>query len=318
MSYIDPNDRPAPRFEDVRSALGAEPPPVRRGRRGAGVAIGLGLAVIFGLGVWYAYSQGVQKGGNIVPPLIKADQAPVKRPPENPGGMQVPNQGIQIYETVGGATPKSQGVERLLPPPEQPKPEPPAPPKIAQPQPAQPQPAASPSATPAAAPGAGTPPMPAVPQGQVATATIQPPAGTPPAPPPSAVEPAKAAPVATQPAPATQTAALPGNRAVAAPGTGSAPPPPPAPSSASGGNFRIQLGALAEQAAAETEWKRLARAHSDLLGGLPHAVEKADIPGKGTFFRIYAGAFPDRATAVAVCDRLRAQAPRQGCIVAAR
>ncbi|MCW5731946.1 MAG: hypothetical protein KIT20_14390, partial [Alphaproteobacteria bacterium] len=119
MAYIDPNDRPAPDFDPLG-------PPPKKSRGGSGLVVAAALVVIFGIGVWYAYSQGVQRGGSLVPPLIKADSGPVKVAPDNPGGLQVPNQDKQIFESMANA-PRPQQAERLLPPPEQPKPEPPRP-----------------------------------------------------------------------------------------------------------------------------------------------------------------------------------------------
>ena len=300
MSYIDPNDRPAPSFDPI-----GEPP---KKRRAGGIVVAAALVVVFGVGVWYAYSQGVQKGGNLVPPLIKADNAPVKVAPQNPGGMQVPNQDKAIYDSMQGANKAPKQAEKLLPPPEQPKPEPPAPPK---------PPAAA--SLPMPSPAAGGPAMPAVPQTPVVAQPASPPPGAPPVPSPAALEVPKGA-------TAPQTASLPSERippaGPAIPAPASAPKAvasvPPPPQAAAGGNFRIQLGSLGEQAAADAEWKRISRSHSDVLGGLPYSVEKVEIPNIGTRYRIQAGAFADRATATAVCDRLKAKDPKQGCIVAAR
>ncbi|MCW5732038.1 MAG: SPOR domain-containing protein, partial [Alphaproteobacteria bacterium] len=102
--------------------------------------------------------------------------------------------------------------------------------------------------------------------------------------------------------------------------TAALPPKPATPAAPAGalGAFRIQLGSLGDQAAANAEWKRLARVHADILGGMPHAIERVDLANLGTRYRIQAGSFTDRAGAVAACERIRAKAPTQGCIVAAR
>lgn len=81
-------------------------------------------------------------------PLIKADPNPIKVKPEQPGGLQVPDRNMMIYNERPGGPP----VEKLLPPPEQPQARPVAPPPAA----VQPQQLAM-------APQAGSaPPLPAV------------------------------------------------------------------------------------------------------------------------------------------------------------
>lgn len=56
-------------------------------------------------------------------PLIKADPNPIKVKPEQPGGLQVPDRNMMIYNERPGGPP----VEKLLPPPEQPAARPAAP-----------------------------------------------------------------------------------------------------------------------------------------------------------------------------------------------
>jgi cell division septation protein DedD len=76
----------------------------------------------FSVGVWYAYDQGVKQGIRVKPPLIKAEPGPTKVVPENPGGLQVPNQDKQVFGRIDSAPPEPK-VERLLPPQETPLPE---------------------------------------------------------------------------------------------------------------------------------------------------------------------------------------------------
>lgn len=91
------------------------------------VAVG-GFAAV----VWNAYNQG-QSNGDAVVPLIQADSTPSKVRPEQPGGMDVPNQDKLIYDRLTpGQTPPAT-IERLLPLPEspaaRPEPMPPPPPQ---------------------------------------------------------------------------------------------------------------------------------------------------------------------------------------------
>ncbi|MDB5557098.1 MAG: hypothetical protein JWQ36_32, partial [Enterovirga sp.] len=71
-------------------------PPARR-RVGAVMALVALTAVgAGGAFTWRKMSAGSTPSGP--PPLIKADNAPLKVAPENPGGMDIPNQDRQIYE----------------------------------------------------------------------------------------------------------------------------------------------------------------------------------------------------------------------------
>lgn len=77
----------------------------------------IAIAALAG-GVGMLYASRHEVGG--APPLIKADPGPTKVVPENPGGMQIPNQNMNVYNNMGGAQPAAKpGTEKLLPPPEQ-------------------------------------------------------------------------------------------------------------------------------------------------------------------------------------------------------
>ena len=50
------------------------------------------LAVFAPFGVlWYAYVEVMGLGASGPPPLIRAEAGPIKRAPDNPGGMEIPN-----------------------------------------------------------------------------------------------------------------------------------------------------------------------------------------------------------------------------------
>jgi len=143
----------------------------------------LGIAALVG-GLWIAYSAGVKSNGGAVPLLVRAPDTPAKTTPADPGGMQVANQGAEVFGTIqrGGQRPLPQGTESILPAPEQPLPQaPPPPPEVPAatvtiPAPGLPQPSAA--ATPAPA-HAQVPELPrAAPQPPVQPAT---PASAPPA-----------------------------------------------------------------------------------------------------------------------------------------
>ncbi|MBV8508177.1 MAG: SPOR domain-containing protein [Alphaproteobacteria bacterium] len=80
------------------------------------------VLAVFAGGLWFAYQQGLRRGGGSTGiadvPLIRAEERPTKVKPENPGGMEVPDRDKLIY------TQKRATVEHLLPPPEKPMPRP--------------------------------------------------------------------------------------------------------------------------------------------------------------------------------------------------
>lgn len=63
------------------------------------VAVGLiGAAVAIGVGGSYLVLARPGAGTSGAPPLVKAQNEPVKVQPQNPGGVEIPNQNKQIYE----------------------------------------------------------------------------------------------------------------------------------------------------------------------------------------------------------------------------
>lgn len=279
-------------------------PGLRNPKRLITAGIALGAVAAFGIGIWFAYDQGVKRGASGAPPLIRADQAPTKVAPENPGGMQVPNQDKQIYERLPGNTAQAPGgqTERLLPPPERPSAAPTQPSVATSPavnvpnRSAQPVPNQAPSAqAPAASAGAAVPNRTDAPSANaVAPATPgQPQAVTPPSPP------ARTA-AAPTPAPQAQTPAPAARSVTATPG----------------GSAKIQLASLKDQAAATSTWNQLQKKFPDILGGLQASYERVEIANKGTFIRLQAGPLKDRTDAQAACTALAAK--NQGCIVVGR
>ena len=109
-----------------------ETPPVAEEPAGDGGVEGqrprlLPVWILFGAlavagGAW-AVTERVGIGGpppdEAAVPLIAASAEPWKVRPDDPGGMEIPNQGTLIYETLTTADPE-EGPERVLPPPEEP------------------------------------------------------------------------------------------------------------------------------------------------------------------------------------------------------
>ncbi len=305
-------------------------PAASKGGRSISLIVGvvIGLAVVGGV-AWYAIKGG---GANLVsgePQVVEADANAYKIKPENPGGMQVENQDKLVYDRVAKGNAPNR-VENLLPPAEEPK----APPQkakapeaeVAKPAPvtddaekkqleaivkATQEPAKTPAPAVAEAPKV-EPPKPA----QVAEAPKAAPVETPKV----VAEPSKPAepkPEAAKPDPLVAAVAAATGKPVEAP-KAEAPVETktaavtPAPANMAGA-FQIQLVSVPSEEAANTEWKRITRKHQDLFANLSPAVTKAELPEKGTVYRLRAGPLPDKAAADALCASLAAE--RTGCIV---
>jgi hypothetical protein len=80
----------------------------------------------------------------------------------------------------------------------------------------------------------------------------------------------------------------------------------PAPAStAPAGSFGVQIASLPSEADAQKSYRNLSSKFGNVLGGKPWEIRQADIPGKGTFYRvrIVAGS---KDEAVALCEQYRA------------
>lgn len=80
--------------------------------------------------------------------------------------------------------------------------------------------------------------------------------------------------------------------------------------------YEVQLYAARSEAAARAAWDRLLAAETEALGNSTHRVFKADIPGKGVFYRLRVGSLENKAAAKRLCARLKARG--RDCFVPAR
>jgi hypothetical protein len=285
------------------------------------------VVVVIGGAAWAWTSSHRAPEGPV--PVIAADTTPEKVKPEDEGGMQVPNQNVEILN--GQSTTAEQPA--VLPPPEQPVAPPTtettdeanaasqAPAITDAPKPAEPAPTAP--ATTDSAPAVDAPAIPSVsaPEpGQTAAA----PAPVVPEPQPQQAAPA---PAEETPTPAT-TAEKPAEPAAPAPAASTAKAPEPAPAKAetqtaavaaapsvaptAGGNARVQLAAVKSEALAKSEWAKLQKAHPSLLGGLTLNVQAVD-KGGSKLYRNQAGPLT-KAQAKDLCAKLKAE--KQDCLVA--
>lgn len=295
---------------------------VKKKKKGGALKVGLIvlliLLVLIGAvawGAWYFWLSewyGSPADGEV--PVIRADTTSIKVKPKDPGGMAVPDRDKLVYKRMNGeGTPVPSGVERLLPPAEEPT----VLPAVPQPNAAAVAPAPPPVTPQAVVPQTSAP----VPPSSVAT-TQPPPNAVPaptvsvaPAPPPMPTKPAAkdGAPVSlapkplqTAPAPTTEPT-KPKTQPPVAVAT-KTPPPAPVRTTRMGGNaYRIQLGAVRSEDAAKKEWRRLKAKHKDVLGSLALSVIRADLGAKGIYYRLRAGPLADRDAADRACGTLKSR-----------
>jgi cell division septation protein DedD len=202
--------------------------------------------------------------------------------------MNVPNQDKEIYDRIDPKRAAPQGVERLLPPPEQPVG----------------RPAAIPTLHSDDGSGAAR---------EVSTPTVK---AIPEPPAPKAVAPAQQAPspftkVELPPAPpkgqkAPAEKPAPQQHAAAT-------PPAPKVSTAPISGAKIQLAAVSSEDAAQKEWDRLKKSSGGLLDSVSPSFVRATV-GDKVVYRIQAGPLASADAAADLCTKLKAR--NVGCFVA--
>lgn len=257
-----------------------------------GTFAGIALAGVVG---WFVLAPQYAETEKEIP-IIRRPQTAVKIKPENPGGMDIPNQDKNIYNIVEKKDVNNTVVENLLPKPETPK-LPDIVPEISD---------VNENAdnldqivdevssnkaselaektAPAAvdAPTASNSNVPAKPADLLAD---------------NLADNIKTKPAAIEKAPAplikeekTAAAAVP----------------------ADAGGWQIQLIASKNKAAVEKTWVDLSSKYADLKK-MPHEVQASDLGAQGMFYRLRAGLFADKAAAVQACNDLKAKGLRD-CI----
>ncbi len=320
----------------------AAAPLLARRRRGLMIAGAIGaLAVLGAVGV-FAFGGGGTEGSG-TPALVRADPEPVKVKPENPGGQQVPNQESQVYRRVDGsdaaakpaqdrlvttaeepvempvartetAVPKSE--ERLASTPEAgtaaqgedvtamaprrvrtmvvrpdgtlvPREEPaPA---------AAPAPTAAEARTPPTATQVETPSTVAGSQQAAPSAPVQTPAAA------SPVPSARPTPPAAQPQ-STRVAAAPAQPARPVAQQPAAPAPVSQAAAADGWSVQISSQPTAESA--QQSYQDMAQRYGNLLSGRGVNIVKAEVSGKGTYYRVRVPT-SSKEDAINLCSQLK-------------
>jgi len=270
-----------------------------------GAAVAVVVVTGFGIGIWYAYDQGVKKGVQLAPPIIKADNTPVKEKPEDPGGMDIPHQDKAVFEVMK-AEKEEEKVEKLMAAPEEvvreaaPVDIPENAPKVAisgvkkaetlMSKPAE----AAKEAVAAAEKKAEDIAAPVAKEKIAALKAAEADKA------PEKLNPANAA-EKIEPAADTTVALKSATKATPKAGSNSA-------------AYRVQLGAFRSSDAAEKAWLDLQKKHEELLQGIAHKVQSVEIKGKGVFHRLQAGEFVQKASANGLCSKLKAQ--KQDCLIA--
>ena len=77
--------------------------------------------------------------------------------------------------------------------------------------------------------------------------------------------------------------------------------PPAAPAAGGAWDTAIHLASFRQESKAQVEWRRLQRRLPDLLGDMTALIREIDLGDKGLFYRLYAGPFPNLATAQDFC-----------------
>lgn len=80
-----------------------------------------------------------------------------------------------------------------------------------------------------------------------------------------------------------------------------------------GGDYYVQLGSVKSADGAESEWNKIVAKYPSILSGYSHRVETADLGEKGTFYRIQAGPV-SKDKAVTACEEIKKINPN-GCLL---
>jgi cell division septation protein DedD len=232
---------------------------------------------VFAGGLWFAYVQGTR---HAAAPIAADGNVPLIRADQRPVKVK-PDQpgGMEVPDRDKLVFNEKAGgppVEKLLPPAEKPEPLP----------------------APQSKAVISFPPIPAPPSLSVTPTPIieAAPKPEPETPAPTKVATAKPAPAKPAGAPKPATTATP----VSAPG-------------GAAGAIKVQLGSVRSPEAARDEWQRLKQGNSDLLGRFTAVAVRAEVPDKGTYYRIEAGPVGDAAAAGRLCGELKKR--NLGCTI---
>ena len=316
-----------PDEDQTMAAIGEREEPRPRNRLLMAAAAVGAVALLGGLGAFALSFGGGDTGG--APVLVEADEAPIKVKPENPGGTVIPNQDNKVYDMVArGDKPAAPTQEKLVSDTEQPidvtartsaanvgdmlendtaavagKSED----RIA------PAPAEE---------NVGANDVPVVAPRKVRTMIVKADGTLVPHESPAVVQQV----AATEPLdPAPEPVSAPGSEKTAALAPAASAPPPAAqpvdvavkaapekavvaaldPNAAAAGSWAMQIASQPSAEAAQSTYDDLARRYAGVLQGRGVSIVKAEVAGKGTFYRVRVAA-SSRNEAINLCESYKA------------
>lgn len=80
------------------------------------------------------------------------------------------------------------------------------------------------------------------------------------------------------------------------------------------GIWKVQLVSLKEKELVDKAWTDIKAKLPEIVSGLPHVIETADLGAKGVYYRLKVGGFESREQADALCSKFKDK--KQGCFVA--
>lgn len=238
------------------------------------IVIFVGVLLIVLAGFFFFGGDSAEKqGGDVI--TITATSDPVKVRPEQPGGMNIPDQDKLVYGRIRSNNVNTK-VENLFPEPEQPV-------------------MPNTLAIEKNAPAADFVPMDKAAKGyNPLTETVTPSVAADVAEPDIApkIEEVPLKKASQTPPPRVQQAAVATDTAV--------------------DGWAAQLMSSSNKQTVEKAWPGILAKNKALLSNMSHQIVKADIPGKGTFYRLKVGNFKTRDMAAALCAKLKTK--KQDCI----
>ena len=88
---------------------------------------------------------------------------------------------------------------------------------------------------------------------------------------------------------------------------------PAGPAVSAGGPIAIQLGSFPTDLLAAASWSKIKTSNAAVLGDYSPKFQRAEVEGKGTWYRLQVTGFADKAAAQDVCNKLKANG--QACII---
>ena len=92
--------------------------------------------------------------------------------------------------------------------------------------------------------------------------------------------------------------------------------PLPTPKTTGQAGAFLQVGAYRSEAEALKAWQKISSSMGGLLGTSSHVIVKADLQGKGTYYRLRVGPYGEKRNAISACEKLKARS--QGCMFVAQ